>query len=344
MKKRMIAILLMLVMTAGCLYGCGNSASSNGTGPETQSDTGKEDKQPAEITLKFGHAASESHFLHVGATAFKEELERLSGGTMTVDIYPNGTLGTLREMVEGVQNGDVDMCVAISTVVESFVPEMAVFDLPFLVDDLDHADRIMHSELTEYLDEKLEENGLINLGWWEIGFRSMVFKQEAASIDDLAGLRIRIMSSETFEKMMKALNLNPVVVDNSELYTALQQGAVDGAENGYSEFVDYSMYEVTDYLYQTQHVYSPMCCMISPAVWNSLTPEQQEWVRQAADVATEAAVAESRAKVDVCMDTLVEKGMTVVEFDRAELKERCAGVYADYPQFDEMVEIIDRYR
>ena len=342
MKKRIFAIVLILALVAACLCGCGNSGSS---APETQNTTATDAEATAKtINLKFGHAASESHFLHVGATVFKEKLEELSNGTMTVDIYPNGTLGTLREMVEGVQNGDIDMCVAISTVVESFCPEVAGFDLPFLVDDLDHADRIMNSELTEYLDEKLEENGLINLGWWEVGFRSMIFKQEASSIDDLAGLQIRIMSSETFEKMMKALGLNPVVIDNSELYTALQQGAVDGAENGYSEFVDYSMYEVTNYLYQTRHVYSPMCCMISPAVWESLTEEQQAWVQQAADAATAAAVADSRAKVDVCIETLIEKGMTVVEFDREDLKNRCASVYAEYPQFDEMVEIINSYR
>ena len=116
MKKRIFAIVLILALVAACLCGCGNSGSS---APETQNTTATDAEATAKtINLKFGHAASESHFLHVGATVFKEKLEELSNGTMTVDIYPNGTLGTLREMVEGVQNGDIDMCVAISTVVE----------------------------------------------------------------------------------------------------------------------------------------------------------------------------------------------------------------------------------
>ena len=337
MKKWFIlALVLVLVFT---LCACGSSGAQTG-GSATQTQTAaKPADQP--ITLRFGHAGSESHFLHVGATAFKEKIEELSGGQITVDIYPSSTLGTLREMTEGVQSGDLDMCVAISTVVEAFVPEVGVFDLPFLIDSYDHADRVMHGEVGEYLNEKVEENGFINLSWWEVGFRNMIFKDEAQTIDDLAGKQIRIMSSETFAKMMKALNLNPVTIDNSELYTSLQQGAVDGAENGYSEFVDYSLYEVTSYLYHTDHVYSPMCFLFSPATWEKLTEEQQAWVREAAETATAAAVADSRGKVDTCIQTLKEKGMTIVEFDRTDLKERCASVYADYPQYNEIVSIID---
>lgn len=361
MMKKLIGLLLLAAMLLS-LAACGGSkADTKQDAPAAEKpaaadadDAAEAEKadeaeaassEPTEvISLKFGHATSESHFFHVGATAAKEKLEELSGGTMTLDIYPNSTLGTIREMVEGVQNGDIDMCVSISTVVENFCPELAVFSLPFLIDDYDHADRVLHSELTEYLDEKMAESGLINLGWWEIGFRSMLFKGDVDSFDDLAGKKIRIMSSDVFEKMMTAMNMNPVVVDNSELYTSLQQNAVDGAENGYNELVDYALYEVTDVLLQTKHVYSPVCCLISPATWDKLTEEQQGWLQEAIDVGTEASIADSRQKVDECVQTLMDKGLTEVEVDRAELKEMCASVYDAYPELADLVAMVDACR
>ncbi len=332
MKKRFLSILLCVAMLM-TVTACGGSPSS----PQTPAAGNT-------ISLKFGHATSETHFFHVGATAAKEKLEELSGGTMTLDIYPNSTLGTIREMVEGVQNGDIDMCLSISTVIENFCPEMAVFSLPFLVDDYAHADRIMESELADYLDGKMADAGLINLGWWEIGFRSMLFKGDVTSFDDLAGKKIRIMSSDVFEKMMNALGLNPVVVDNSELYTSLSQNAVDGAENGYNELVDYALYEVTDTFLQTKHVYSPVCCLISPATWNALTSEQQAWLSEAIDVGTKASIVASREKVDECVQTLLDNGLTEVEVDREQLKERCASVYEAYPELADLVAMVDRCR
>ena len=331
--KRFLSILLSVAMMMA-MTACGGTTST----------TGANGSNGDVISLKFGHATSESHFFHVGATAAKEKLEELSGGTMTLDIYPNSTLGTIREMVEGVQNGDIDMCLSISTVIENFCPEMAVFSLPFLVDDYDHADRIMESELADYLDEKMAEVGLMNLGWWEIGFRSMLFKGDGESFDDLQGKKIRIMSSDVFEKTMEALGLNPIVVDNSELYTSLSQNAVDGAENGYNELVDYALYEVTDVLLQTKHVYSPVCCLISPATWDKLTSEQQAWLSEAIDVGTEASIAASREMGEECVQILLDNGITEVPVDREELKERCASVYDAYPELADMVAMVDNCR
>lgn len=342
-RTRIFAFALVLAMLF-TLCACGSGGNAGNAGNAGSAGSADNNGQQAAITLRFAHTGAEDNYFNIAALAFKEEVEKRSGGTIKIEVFPNGQLGTLGEAVEGVQSGDIDLTVATTTTVESFCSDLAVFDLPFLVESYEQIDAALAGDVGEYLNEKIEENGLINLGWWEIGFRNLTCNTKADDIDDLAGLQIRIMSSEIFEKMIKALGMNPVTIDYSELYTALQQGAADGQENGYNQIVESSLYEVQKYVYETKHVYNPACFLIAPSTWNSLTEEQQKIIRESAEVANATCLEVNRETDQENRELCIEKGMEILDLDHDELRERCADIYDEYPQFADLVEKIDSYK
>ena len=299
----------------------------------------------AATVLKLAHAESTTGTFHAGAVKFKEEVERLTNGSVEVRIFPSNQLGSLREILEGIQMGNVDFAITTSSFVATFCPDVYVFDLPFLMDDYEHAYRAMDGSVGEHLNAELEKVGIVSLGWFQNGFRNITSNKDIDSVETLKGNRIRIMPSNIFRDMFLALDVDPVPMNWEELFTAMQQGTVDGQENPYAVIEDTRFYEVQKYLVESEHVFSPALLSISPVAAAKLSGEQMAAVREAGKTATAAQRKVAMDRIESAKKALVEThGMQFRTLDKNVLREKVKSVYAKYPEYAKLVEMVQSYR
>lgn len=241
---------------------------------------GQQDK----VILKLGHTLDPAHPVHKGMLIMAERLAELSGGTMQIDIYPSGQLGSERELMELLQIGSLAMTKVSTSPMESFVPEMKIFSLPYVFRDEDHFWRVLNSPLGKKLLVSGESVRLRGLTYYDAGARSFYTTEKAIhSPSDLKGMKIRVQKSQTSVEMIAALGGSATPISWGELYTALQQGVVDGAENNPPSFYRSKHYEVSRYYTLDEHTFVPDLLIISSHIWQNLTPQQQAWLQQAAD-------------------------------------------------------------
>ncbi|HMQ41871.1 MAG TPA: TRAP transporter substrate-binding protein [Paracoccus sp. (in: a-proteobacteria)] len=284
--------------------------------------------------LKLGYALSEDSHYGAGAKAFAEVIDAELGDDFTVQQFPNSGLGGEREVIEGIQIGTIEATIASSGTLSNFVPEVGVFDVPFLFRDLDHARTVLDGPIGQEMLAKFDDAGLHALAWGEQGFRHITNSRgPIAAPADLDGLKIRTMENPVHLKAFEALGAAPTPMAWPEVIPALQQGAIDGQENPLSVIVSANLNEVQKYLSLDGHVYSPAIILVSKTLWDGLDDSQ----KAAFDKAGTAAVAAMRAYVDTVeaegVATLKERGMEVNEVspeDKKAFQEQLAGAYADY--------------
>lgn len=299
------------------------------------------------IELSAAHADSLDSVFHKGMLKFKEEVEKNSNGSIKVVIYPSGQLGSLREIVESIQMGTVDVGTAASSVLANFAPEVGVYDLPFLIDDFSHAYKTLDGSVGETLNASLAKNNMKVLGWWPLGFRNITTngKKAITTPEDLKGVRIRTMASQIYQEMFREIGIDPVPMGWGEVFTALQQGTVDGQENPYINILDANIFEVNNTIVVTEHTFTPAALMISPKTWKKLSPEQQKVVEAAAKAATETARMEcEKQNADARKVLEGEKGMNIVTLDKDKLREMTKKVYTNHPEYAELVEKVNSYK
>lgn len=235
-------------------------------------------------TIKLGHGLDTSHPVHKSMVYFGEQLEIKSGGKMKLEMYPNQQLGTERQLLELLQIGSLDMTKVSIGVLESFSPDMKVFGTPFLFRDKAHSFQILDGEIGDELLAGTEKYWLKGLGYYDAGSRSFYMKEKPIQTPkDLEGLKVRVMESETAINMVKQLGGAPTPIAWGELYTALQQGVVDGAENNLTSFYLSRHYEICKYYSFDEHTVIPDVLLMSTHFWNDLNEEEQKWVQEAAD-------------------------------------------------------------
>ncbi len=296
-----------------------------------------------EVTL--GHTLSDSSHYSVGADAFKETLERLSDGEFTVNEHPSGSLGGERAMIEGLQIGTVDVVITSTGPLGNFVPETYVLDLPFLFEDYDQARCVLDGEIGEELLTKMSDHNLVGLAWSENGFRHMTNSlREINTPEDAEGLKVRTMENRVHQEAFRQMGASPTPMAFPELFTALQQGTVDGQENPITVIVATNFWEVQDHLSLTGHVYSPAAILGSPILLDGLSDEEREWFNQAAQASAEATREEVSRLEEEGVALLREKGMTVkTDVDPAPFQEAVEPAYEIYT--DEYgSEMLDRIR
>ena len=236
------------------------------------------------IVLKLAHSLSPQHPVHAAIEYMKKRLEELSRGTVTIDIYPSGVLGSETNCIEQLQNGTLAMTKTSASPMEGFIPEMAVFSLPYIFRDREHYWKVLDSPLGKKLLLKGQSKNLRGLCYYDAGSRNFYTKKTPIKTpDDLKGLKIRVMNSKTAIAMVKALGGAPTPIAWGELYTALQQGVVDGAENNPPSFYTNRHYEVCKFFSMDGHTRIPDILMVSVKVWNKLPERVREWLQQAAD-------------------------------------------------------------
>ena len=241
-------------------------------------------RQDDVIVLKLAHVLDRNHSVHQGMEHMAERLDVYSDGTMRIDIYPSGQLGAERELVELVQIGSLAMTKVSAAPLEAFVPSMQVFSVPYVFRDRDHVFKVLDSEIGRDLLDSLEVARLKGMGYYDSGSRSFyMVDTPVAEPVDIEGKKIRVMKSQTAVKMIDAMGGGATPIAWGELYTALQQGVVDGAENNPPSFYLSGHYEVSKYYALNEHTSVPDMLLMSMHVWDSLNEQQKEWLQKAVD-------------------------------------------------------------
>ncbi len=232
------------------------------------------------ITL--AHTLDEQHPVHLAMARFRDEMIRLSGSSIAVEIFPNAQLGTERELVELVQLGAISMTKVSSLSLENFAPDMGVYSLPYLFDDSEHQRRVVQSDVGQEILEGLSKVLLKGMGHYDAGARSFYMTDGPVNTPaDIRGKTVRVLPSEALVKTVETFGGAATPIAFGELYAALQQGVVDGAENNPPSVLSARHHEVCKYYSLDEHVSAPDVVVMSQSVWDSLNEEQQDWAKQA---------------------------------------------------------------
>jgi tripartite ATP-independent transporter DctP family solute receptor len=298
----------------------------------------------AKTVLKLGHIAEVSHPYAKGADHFAKLVAEKSGGDMEVQVFPSSQLGSQKDMTEGLIYGTIDMVLTGTADLGQFQPKMSLFDLPFLFKDRAHAYKALDTVGME-LGKELEPRGLKLLGYMENGIRHLTNNvREVKTPADMEGLKIRVMSNKIYIETIKALGGSPTPMAFGELYSAMQQGTVDGQENPSAHIYTKRFFEVQDYASLTAHAYAPEPVLISMITWNRLSDAQKAIIQEAATEAVAWQRDLSTQQDNEYWDKIKATGkIKVTEVDRTPFMEATMPVWK---QFADMVgqDNIDKVR
>jgi tripartite ATP-independent transporter DctP family solute receptor len=273
-----------------------------------------------ERTIKFGLNSPEGHPAVAGMKKFQAAVEARSGGKMKVQLFLNGTLGSDQATLSAVKGGTVEMAVMNSGILASEVKALEVFDFPFLFNNEKEADAIVDGPIGQKMHALLADKGIVGLSYWELGFRNITTGKRAINkVDDIAGLKLRVIPNAINVDWVKALSANPTPMPFPEVYAALEQGAIDGQENPVSVIAANKFWEVQKFIALTNHQYNPQSVIFSKRIWDQLNPAERKIIDEAADEAVKAQREGARAAVAANLELLKKNGMTVTSLPPAEL-------------------------
>lgn len=276
--------------------------------------------QAQERTIKLAFQNQKDHPQAQGAQKFADLVAAKSGGKLQVKLFPGGTLGGDLQTVSALQGGTVEMTVLNAGILSAQSKEFGIYDFPFLFASPQEADAVTDGPFGKKLLDKLASKNLVGLGYWELGFRDVTnSKKPITKAEDLVGLKIRVIQSPIYIDMFNALGANAVPMPFPELYSAMEQKAVDGQENPVSTILSSKFGEVQKHLAITHHMYNPQAVIASKKFWDSLSPADQKLVTEAMAEATTFQRSVSRSQADVALQELKKAGMQVTEFSAAEL-------------------------
>lgn len=322
MWKKLTALVLAACMTA-TLAACGGGdtkapGNSSGSGAGNAGSSGT-------INIIVAHSLFENSPEHQNLLLFKQTLEEKSNGAMQVTIYPNSTLGGETTAIEGVQNGNITMGFANVATLCNYVPSCEMFDIPFLFESVEKGEEILADEaFFSSLSDDFAEVGLKLVGSSVTGFRWMTANKAINSYDDMKGLKIRTMENNNHMTLWNNLGCNATPMSGAELFTALQQGTVEGQENPISTIQDGKIFEVNSYAVDTRHILSISAWIVNPGWYDGLTDEQRTIFDEALAECTKNVSADNAAQETERIAGLQDSGMTVVVPDdawRAAMKE-----------------------
>jgi tripartite ATP-independent transporter DctP family solute receptor len=295
--------------------------------------------------IKLGHGLGVTHPVHEAMEYMAQLIAEKSQGKMEIRIYPNQQLGTERELVELLQIGSLGMTKVSSATLESFAPKIQVLSMPYLFRDDEHRDKVLKGEIGKQLLLEGEKYWLRGLCYYDAGKRSFYTKNKPVdSPEDLKGLKIRTLESNMAINMIKSFGSSPTPVSYGELYTALQQGIVDGAENNPPSLYTSRHYEVCKFYSVNEHTAVPDVVIISTKVWNTLDEQEQQWIQEAADESSVFQYKLWAESVEESYRELKKAGVTITYPDQTSFREAVESLYESFrvsqPEMFEMVEKI----
>jgi tripartite ATP-independent transporter DctP family solute receptor len=273
-----------------------------------------------------------------------EYVDSVSKGHLQIEIFPNQQLGTERQCLELLQIGSLGMTKVSSAVLEGFTPKMKVLSLPYIFRDRGHAYRVQDSPLGEELLLASVPARLRGLAYFDAGQRSFYTKEKPVRHpEDLEGLKIRVQESATAMQLVSALGASPTPISWGELYTALQQGVVDGAENNPPSFYLSHHYEVCKYYVLNEHTAVPDILLIGMPLWSRLSTREQQWLQEAAAVATDYQRQLWQAAEAEALEAVQAAGVEIIRADKAPFFEQTQHLleqYRDEPAIYELIQKI----
>ena len=333
--KKIMALVLALVMIVS-LAACSG-------GNDTKEEPAKEGAAAEPVVLKLGTTVNEEDSFQIAAVKFAELVNERTNGAYTIEIFPNGSLGDERTMLESMQMDTLDMGIITSGPFSNFVPEMGVFDLPFLFASNEDAYKVLDGEVGQELLGKLETANLKGLAYAERGFRNLTNSKKAVtSAADAQGLKIRVMENEVYTKTFNSLGVNAVPMAWTEALTALQQSTIDGQENPVNVIYSFKLWESQKYVTMTRHAYASAIITMSLAKFNALPEDVQTIFKEAAQEAAEYEREWVAANEESQMAALKDNGMEIVtEPDLNSFKDAVQSVYDAYPQYADYLSRIE---
>ncbi|MDQ8030721.1 MAG: TRAP transporter substrate-binding protein [Bordetella sp.] len=262
--------------------------------------------------IRFGYGLNDDSVQGRAARHLAQEVEKLSGGKMKMKTFGSASLGSDEQMQGALVGGAQEMMVGSTAPLAGMVKDFGIFDLPFLFESEKEADAVLDGQLGTRLLGKLEPKGLVGLVYWENGFRNMTnSKKPIVRAEDMQGIKLRVMQNQIALGVFNQLGANAVPMPFSELFTALETRTVDGQENPVTTIQSSKFYEVQPYLTLTRHVYTPWVVMASKKWWDTLTPDEQKVIRQAAANSRDFERKDSRADSTKAMGVLEKEGMKI---------------------------------
>jgi TRAP-type transport system periplasmic protein len=275
--------------------------------------------QFSERNIKMSNGVNEDHPVGAGVKKMQEILLAKSGGKMKMTSFWGGAAGGDLQATQALRAGTQEMVVSSSSPLVGIIKELGVFDLPFLFANEKEADAVLDGPAGQFFNKKLEEAGLVNLAYWENGFRNLTnSKRAVAKVEDFDGVKVRVMQNNIFLDTFKTLGTNAVPMAFGEVFTALETKTIDGQENPFVTIDTSKFYEVQKFLSVTRHAYTPFLVLYSKKMFDTLSPQEQALLREAAIEGQKVQRATIRANDTKALANLKAKGMQVNEIAPAE--------------------------
>jgi len=282
-------------------------------------------------TIKFTNGVNEDHPVGVGVKKMQEVLNAKTGGKLKIQAFWGGSAGGDLQATQALRAGTQEMVCTSSSPLVGIVKELGVFDLPFLFASEKEADAVLDGPAGQYFNKKLEEAGLVNLAYWENGFRNLTnSRKPVTKVEDFEGIKLRVMQNNIFLDTFRTLGTNAVPMAFPEVFTALETKTIDGQENPFVTIETSKFNEVQKYLSVTNHAYTPFLILYSKKLWDQLSPQEQAVLREAAMEGQKAQRAANRALNEKSFASLKAKGMQVNEIAPAEMRRIQAKVQPVY--------------
>ncbi|WPY96421.1 sialic acid TRAP transporter substrate-binding protein SiaP (plasmid) [Limimaricola variabilis] len=280
--------------------------------------------------LTFGMQDNEVSNVFKGTQAFAEKLEELSGGELTVNLFPSGTLGDFKAMVAQVQAGELDMVITGYPDMSYVIPELKLVGAPYVVDDFAHLEEIVDGPWGQEMDAKFGEQGVEMLDLWYYGTRQTTANKPIESMEDMTGLRMRTPNVPFLIAYAENVGATPAPVAFQEVYLALQTNQVDAQENPLPTIDAMKFYEVQDHVAMTNHFVASAAILMSGDTWESLSEEEKGWVREAIEAGGEVSDEMTVKAEEDLIATFEERGLTITRPDLAPFRD------AMQPYYDEL--------
>ncbi|WP_299223594.1 TRAP transporter substrate-binding protein [uncultured Aquimarina sp.] len=291
--------------------------------------------------LRLAHTLDTKHPVHKAMVILGEKLEKKSNGALQVKLYPSGQLGAERECLELLQIGSLDITKVSAAVLENFITEYKVFSIPYLFRDRQHAFQVFDGTVGDDMLTKGDKYRLRGLTFYDAGSRSFYTKEKPINTpEDLKGLKIRVQKSNMAVAMVNALGGSPTPISWGELYTALQQGVVDGAENNLPSFYTSKHYEICKYFSLDQHTAVPDVLLIGLDTWERLSKQEQAWLKEAA---RESTIEQRKLWADSekeSLDAITASGVEIITPDKVLFEKQTESIQAMFQDQPKMLSLI----
>jgi tripartite ATP-independent transporter DctP family solute receptor len=299
-------------------------------------------KQGGTKVLYLGHSLPQSHPVHKGILEFQRVLDEKSGGTVQIKVFPDAQLGSEREVLELLQIGSLAATKVSAATLSNFVPEYHILGIPYLFRSKEHQFSVLEGEIGKSILEKGSKFWLRGLCYYDAGSRSFYTSEKAIRTpEDLKSLKIRVMNNQMAINMVNSMGGSATPLSYSELYTAIQQGVVDGAENNPPSFVSSNHYEISKYYTLDQHSSVPDVLVIGTKFWEQLTAQEKVWVQDAANESSQAQKVFWNESVEESIRVAKEHGVEVIIPEKSLFAEKSKsvveGFVKEYPEFAPIV-------